>query len=94
MAASSSPYSQLGAPQSECATIASVTGDGAYDTKDVYEACARRNAIAIIPPRKGAQLRKSAAFAVRNEAVKACRRFGREIWKHWSSYHRRSLVET
>ena len=74
--------------------IASVTGDGAYDTKDVYEACARRNAIAIIPPRKGAQLRKSAAFAVRNEAVKACRRFGREIWKHWSSYHRRSLVET
>lgn len=74
--------------------IASVTGDGAYDMQDVYEACARRNAIPIIPPRKGAQLRKGAAFAYRNEAVKACRRLGRVIWKHWSGHHRRSLVET
>lgn len=74
--------------------IASVTGDGAYDTQDVYEACARRNAIPIIPPRRGAQLRKGATSAYRNEAIKACRRLGRAIWKHWSGYHRRSLVET
>ena len=79
-------------PEDEC--IASVTGDGAYDTQDVYEACARRNVIPIIPPRRGAQLRKGAAFAYRNEAVKVCRRLGRAIWKHWSGYHRRSLVET
>ena len=31
---------------------------------------------------------------VRNEAVRACQRLGRKIWKHWSGYHRRSLVET
>lgn len=24
----------------------------------------------------------------------ACRRFGRKLWKGWSGYHRRSLVET
>jgi len=42
-------------PQGE--PIASVSGDGAYDTK-------------------------------------ACHRLGRGIWKKWSGYHRRSLVET
>ena len=31
---------------------------------------------------------------VRNEAVRACERLGRKIWKRWSGYHRRSLVET
>jgi hypothetical protein len=74
--------------------IASFTGDGAYDTQDVHKACYLRGAIPIIPPRKGAKLRKGLAFAHRNEAVKACRRLGRAIWKRWSGYHRRSLVET
>ena len=74
--------------------VASFTGDGAYDTKDVHEACHRRKAIPIIPPRKGARLRQGAAFEHRNEAVKACRSLGRVIWKRWSGYHRRSLVET
>ena len=74
--------------------IASFTGDGAYDTQDVHKACYLRGAIPIIPPRKRAKLRKGLAFAHRNEAVKACRRLGRAIWKKWSGYHRRSLVET
>ena len=74
--------------------VVSFTGDGAYDTKDVHEACYLRGAIPIIPPRKGAKLRKGLAFAHRNEAVKACRQLGRAIWKRWSGYHRRSLVET
>ena len=74
--------------------VASFTGDGAYDTQDVHEACHHRGAIPIIPPRKGARLRQGAAFAHRNEAVKACRQIGRAIWKRWSGYHRRSLVET
>ena len=30
----------------------------------------------------------------RNEALRACLRLGRSIWKKWSGYHRRSLVET
>ena len=55
--------------------IASFTGDGAYDTQDVHKACPG-GAIPIIPPRKGAKLRKGLAFAHRNEAVKACRQLG------------------
>ena len=74
--------------------VVSLTGDGAYDTQDVHEACHQLGVIPIIPPRKGARLRKGAAFAHRNEAVKACRQLGRAIWKRWSGYHRRSLVET
>ena len=74
--------------------VASFTGDGAYDTKDVHEACHHRKAIPVIPPRKGARLRKGLAFAHRNEAVKARKKLGRTIWKRWSGYHRRSLVET
>ena len=74
--------------------VVSFTGDGAYDTKDVHEACYLRGAIPIIPPRKGSKLRKGLAFAHRNEAVKACRQLGRAIWKRWSGYHRRSVVET
>lgn len=31
---------------------------------------------------------------MRNEAVRACQRLGRKIWKQWSGYHQRSLVET
>ena len=75
-------------------TVVSLTGDGAYDTQDVHEACHSLGAIPIIPPRKGARLRKGVAFMHRNEAVKACRQLGRAIWKRWSGYHRRSLVET
>ena len=75
-------------------TIRSLTGDGAYDTQPVYEAVIQRGAIPIIPPRKNARIRKGDAFAYRNAAVAACRRLGRRIWKVWSGYHRRSLVET
>ena len=59
--------------------VASFTGDGAYDTQDVHEACRRRGVIPIIPTRKGAKLRKELAFAHRNDAVKACRLQGRAI---------------
>lgn len=72
-------------------TVASLTGDGVYDTQEVHEACHRWG---VIPPRKEARLRKGLAFTHRNEAVKACKRLGRAIWKRWSGYHRRSLVET
>ena len=60
----------------------------------MYKACHQRQTLPIIPPRKGARLRKGLEFAHRNEAVKACKRLGRPIWKRWIGYHRRSLVET
>lgn len=76
--------------------IGSVSADGAYDTRDCHEAIALRGAQAVIPPRKNAALWKGGGLGtwVRNQAVLACRCLGRSIWKKWSGYHRRSLVET
>lgn len=31
--------------------------------------------------------------SARNEALQACQRLGRSIWKKWRGYHRKSLVE-
>ena len=50
----------------------------------------------------GSPLRKSAGpwgqalegAGAGREALRACQRLGRRIWKKWSGYHRRSLVET
>jgi hypothetical protein len=76
--------------------IGSVTADGAYDTRGCHDAIARRGAQAVIPPRKNAALWKGGGLGtrVRNQAVLACRRLGHSVWKKWSGYHRRSLVET
>lgn len=76
--------------------LASVSADGAYDTKACHAAIIERGAQAVIPPRKNGQRWKEtlAGASVRNEALKACRRLGWRIWKKWSGYHRRSLVET
>lgn len=74
--------------------LKSMTTDGPYDIQPVHEAVIARGAISIIPPRKNARIRKGSAFVYRNTAIAACRLFGRTIWKVWSGYHRRSLVET
>ena len=76
--------------------VASVTADGAYDTRACRDAIAQRGAVAVIAPRKNARLwrRSSPGSESRNEAVRACQRLGHGIWKTWSGYHRRSLVET
>ncbi len=76
--------------------VASVSGDGAYDTKACHAAIVQRGTQAVIPPRKNAQAWKAtlSGATARNEALKACHRLGHSIWKKWSGYHRRSLVET
>jgi hypothetical protein len=77
-------------------SIASVSGDGAYDTKACHAAIIERGAQAVIPPRRNAQAWRATlkGALARNEALRACHRLGRSIWKKWSGYHRRSLVET
>lgn len=76
--------------------IASVTADGAYDTRGCRDAIAGRGADAIIPPRKNARPWKpdTPGAIERNEALRAIKHLGRALWKKWSAYHRRSLVET
>jgi hypothetical protein len=76
--------------------IASVTADGAYDTRKCHDAIAERGAHAVIPPRKNAKLWKTetAGAVARNEALRASKHLGRALWRRWSGYHRRSRAET
>lgn len=76
--------------------IDSVSGDGAYDTKRGHTAIAERDAEAIIPVRKNGKPWKenTPGASARNETLRATEKLGRALWKKWSGYHRRSLVET
>jgi len=76
--------------------IGSVTADGAYDTRKCHDTIAGRGADAVIPPRKNARPWKpdTPGTIVWDEALRACKRFSRAVWKRWSDYHRRSLAET
>lgn len=76
--------------------IATVTADGAYDTRACHDAIAARGAAAIIPPRRNARPWKpdTAGARARNEILRASKHLGRALWRNWSGYHRRSRVET
>ena len=76
--------------------IGKVSADGAYDTRGCHAAIAARSACAVIPARKNARpwLENTPGAQARNETVRSTRRLGRAIWRRWSGYHRRSLVET
>ena len=76
--------------------IDKVSADGAYDTRTCHAAIAARKACAVIPARKNARpwLETTPGAHARNEILRATRRLGRTIWRRWSGYHRRSLVET
>ncbi len=80
----------------EDAPIASVTADGAYDTRGCRDAIAGRGAEAVIPHRRNAKPwnKNSPGAGTRNEALRAIKRLGRTIWRRWSGYHRRSRAET
>ncbi|MCP8630935.1 IS5 family transposase, partial [Acinetobacter baumannii] len=81
-------------PQDE--QIDSVYTDGAYDTKQCRQVISDRQARAVIPPRKNAKPWKDTKICSleRNELLRTVKHLGRTIWKKWSGYHRRSLVET
>ena len=81
-------------PQEE--QIASISGDGAYDTRSVHEASAARKAALLVPPRRNGKPWKTqtAGAPERNETLRAIKHLGRRLWKRWSGYHRRSLAET
>lgn len=73
--------------------IAEISGDGAYDTKDCYEAIRIKRAVALIPPRDGAALWERGH--PRNLGVACQKLYG--LNKHWIQrygYHKRSLSET
>jgi IS5 family transposase len=78
--------------------IEQVSSDGAYDTRSCYEEIQRRDAKAVIPPRKGAKIwvhgNTKAQRHQRDENLRQIRRKGYKRWKQDSRYHRRSLAET
>jgi len=76
--------------------VNSVSADGAYDTRGCHDAIAQRGAQAVIPPRSNAAVWNEPGIGrrTRDQAVLACARLGQKIWRVWSGYHRRSLVET
>ncbi len=76
--------------------IDSVYTDGAYDTKLCRQVISECHVHAVIPPRKNARPWKDKKLGSleRNELLKTIKRLGRTLWKKWSGYHRRSLVET
>ena len=84
------------------ASVAALGGDGAYDTRKVFDALAApdqgRPIRPIIPPRKDAKIEQhgntKAEPLPRDETIRAIRKRGRRGWKNDSGYPRRSIAET
>jgi len=74
------------------------SGDGAYDTFDVWTSLKESNIQGIIPPQENAVywLDKDGyeLDLERNKILREIDIIGRENWKKQSQYHRRSLSET
>ena len=79
---------------------ASMTADGAYDVRSVYEAIDARPSDqptkVIIPPRRNARLsgKSGRVLYQRDQTIPSIRDIGRRRWQKESGYTRRSLVET
>jgi len=73
-----------------------VTGDGAYDSHDCYEAVIKKDATPCFPPRINAakHMPTDESWKARNRAIGQVRNVGLKRWKKTNNYHRRSLAET
>ena len=94
-------------PGSPDQAIATVTADGACDTRRCRGSIADRGAaafrhspgpVAFMPslaPRRNAKPRNpaTAGAGARNEALRASRYLGRALWRRWHECHRRRRVE-
>ena len=78
--------------------VSSFIGDGAYDKMKVYETLTNKKIKTIIPPRKGARIRKhgnsKGKVNQRDRNIRQIRKYGRKKWKKKINYHRRSIAET
>ena len=76
-----------------------VSGDGAYDKRKFYDACAEREVKGIaVPPQRNARIwqhgNSSRPPLPRDQNLRRIHRVGRKRWKQEAGYHRRSLAET
>jgi hypothetical protein len=74
-----------------------VAADGAYDQTKVYALLKKRRINPIIPPRKGARIKKHGNRPgqplARDKNIRDIRKMGRKQWKKKTNYHRRSIAE-
>jgi len=86
------------------APIEQITGDGAYDKQNCYEAAYHCGAKPVFPPQHNAavqrnKIKKNAALTPRDELIIRLnsapdKEEELRLWKQENNYHRRSLVET
>jgi len=78
--------------------VRTFSGDGAYDQLKVYKALLSRKINPVIPPRKGARIKKhgntKGKALPRDKAIRMIRKIGRANWKIKAKYHKRSIAET
>ena len=72
--------------------IKALCGDGAYDSREVYELLNDLHITPLIPPRKDAVILKD--NTPRDRVVQAINKKGYKAWKAESEYHCHSLAET
>jgi Transposase DDE domain len=79
-------------------SLASFTGDGAYDQASIYGTVGKRHpdADVIVPPRSTAVLSEhgKATLTQRDRHLQSIAKHGRMGWQKMSGYTRRALVET
>ena len=75
-------------------SLASVTGDAAYDAIAIYEAVGARGATVVVPPTKTARVsRRRPRSSARDRTIRKVKRIGRRQWKKESGYHQQARVE-
>jgi len=79
-------------------TIARFTADGAYDSRQIYEALdavGATNIRVVIPPKKTAIVdsRAKGPWCQRNDAIKRIRKVGRRQWRKESGAHQQAHAE-
>ena len=72
--------------------IRRVTGDGAYDSRALYDAAISRGAKVVVPPIKTAQTGGRGCRA-RDRIIRRIRKVGRRQWKQESGYHKQARAE-
>lgn len=82
-------------------SVKRVIGDGAYDTFENYKSAHERNVRLLVPPRSGAVCSQSKDpwKIPRDRAISEIIGLGNDdegikLWKTFTGYHKRSLVET
>lgn len=79
-------------------TVNFIGADGAYDSEKCYRYCHKHLIEPIIPPRRGAKIKRHGnckkIVHARDRTLRYIRQYGRKKWKIDNHYHKRSLAET